>query len=109
MNRIYKGNSFLSRPLRKLDTQNQMTVTIYDKSSAYLTRCMVGTKLTTIHLLARFRGISPLLEADKRKPLRSLRISVLGQEDSRHPAKPLKHVAKVLLLCELGDLPVPPS
>ncbi len=70
---------------------------------------MVAARLTAVHLLARFRGISPLLEADKRKPLRSLRISVLGQEDSRHPAKPLKHVAKVLLLCELGDLPVPPS
>jgi len=65
---------------------------------------MVGGRLTAVHLLARFRGISPLLEANKRKPLRTLCISVLGQKDSRHTTKPLKHVAKVLLLCEFGDL-----
>lgn len=61
-------------------------------------------RLTAIHLLARFRGISPLLEADEREAFRSLCLSVLGQEDSRHPSEPLKHVAEILFLCELGYL-----
>ena len=58
-------------------------------------------RLTAIDLLARLRGIGPLLETDKRKPLRAARLPVLGQEHPRHAPEALEDLPQVLLLREL--------
>lgn len=60
--------------------------------------------LTAIDLLARLCGIAPVLEADEREPLRSLRVSVLGQEDPRHPAEAFEYLPQIVLFGELGNL-----
>lgn len=52
----------------------------------------MNRKLTAIDLLASLCRIGPLLEADERKPLRPPRIPVLGQEDTRDPAKAFEYL-----------------
>lgn len=70
---------------------------------------MIGEKRdkkspTAVDLLTRLCGVAPVLEADEREPLRSLRVPVLGQEDSRHPAEALEYLPQIILFGELGNL-----
>lgn len=76
----------LSRLLGKLDTQDQMSVSV------------------TIHLLARNSRIGALDKADESESLCFARLSVLGQEDTGDAAETLEHGAEVVFFGEFGDL-----
>src|ERR1700761_1461384 len=76
----------LSRPLRKFHPQDQMSVS------------------KPIHFLTSPRSIHSVHEGDECKALRSLGVSIFGQENSGDPSKALKQLAQFLLLRHFRDL-----
>ena len=97
----------LGSSLCEFDSKDQVSVAIYvtvavSFEKEYVVSCVCGKlyiwngmkwmTLTTVNLLTRLRSIAPLLETDKRKPLRPLRIPVLCQKHARNPTEAFENL-----------------